>query len=74
MLHYGVIIYGAMYPSYILKLKTLQNKAHFRKTAKPIYSTFKILPIEDIYIFEIAKLMYNWNKRKTPISFTDNFL
>jgi len=36
--------------------------------------TFKILPIEDIYKFEIAKLMYNWNKSKTPISITDYFL
>jgi len=81
MLYYGIIIWRATYPSYLSKLKTLQNKAiriisgtHFHETVKLIYSTTKILPIEDIYKFEIAKLMYNWNKSKPPISFTDYFL
>ena len=80
LLLYGIIIWGSFYPSYLKKLKTLQNKAlriitgsHFRYSAQPIYNSINILYIDELHTFEVAKLMYQNNQGKLPSPFNNIF-
>ena len=64
---YCVIIWAATYPTYLQKLKSLQNQAirgvvgaYFRDSANPYYSQMKILQIDDLFIFEVAKFVYGF--------------
>ena len=81
LLLYGIIIWGSSYPSYLKKLKTLQNKAvriitgsHFRDSAIPIYNSINILQIDELHTFEFAKLMYQNNQGKLPSPFNNIFI
>ena len=54
-LSYGIIIWGATYPTYIERLKSLQNRAkpavarcHYRDEVKLFYNQFRILQIDDL--------------------------
>ena len=54
-LSYGIIIWGATYPTYIKRLKSLRNRAvqavaicHYRDEVKPFYNQSKILQIGDL--------------------------
>ena len=58
LLLYGMILRGATYPTYLQKLKSLQNLAirtivgaHFRDLVNPYYSQLKILQIDDSFKF-----------------------
>ena len=60
----GIIIWWAIYPSYLKRLKTLQNRAikivalsHYRDNANSFYSQFNILLIDDLWKFEIVKFV-----------------
>ena len=66
-LHYALPLRGATYKSYLMKLKRLQNKAlriisktKIRGKISPQYYKYEILKLEDLYNFEIAKLMYQY--------------
>ena len=59
-LSYGIIVWGATYPTYIKRLKSLQNRAiravarcHYRDEVKLFYKQFKILQIDDLLKYEI---------------------
>ena len=61
-LSYGIIIWGATYPTYIERLKSLQNRAiravarcHYRDEVKLFYNQFRILQIDHLLKYEIAK-------------------
>ena len=80
LLLYGIIIWGATYPTYLQKLKSLQNRAiraivsaHFRDSVNPYYSQLKILQIDDLLKFEVAKFVYGSLHNKTPNSFHKYF-
>ena len=80
LLLYGIIIWGATYPTYLQKLKSLQNRAiraivgaHFRDSVNPYYSQLKILQIDDLFKFEVAKFVYGCLHNKTPNSFHKYF-
>ena len=52
---YGIIIWGATYPTYIKRLTFLQYRAipavarcHYRDEVKLFYDQFKILQIDDL--------------------------
>ena len=75
-LQYGMIVWGATYPTYLQKLKSLQNRAvravvgaQFRDSVSPYYSQLKILQIDDLFEFEVAKFVYGSLNNKTPYSF-----
>ena len=62
-LSYGIIIWGAPYPTYIKRLKSLQNRAivavarcHYRDEVKLFYKQFKILQIDDLLKYELLNL------------------
>ena len=69
-----------MYPAYLQKLKSLQNRAirtivgvHFRDSVNSYYSQLKILQIDDLCKFEVAKFVYGFLHNKTPNSFRKYF-
>ena len=80
LLLYGIIICGAMYPTYLQKLKYFQIPAirttvgaHFRDSVNTYYSQLKILQIDDMFKFEVAKFVYGCLHNKTPNSFRKYF-
>ena len=61
-------------------LKRLQNKAlriisktKIRGRITPQYYKYEILKLEDLYNFEIAKLMYQFTHSKLPLKFKHYF-
>ena len=61
LLLYGIIIWGATYPTYLQKLKSLHNRAiravvgaHFRDSVNPYFSQLKILQINKLFKFEVV--------------------
>ena len=63
---YGLVIRGSTYPSYLMKISTLQNKVvklvgggTFQDRATPFYYKLNIPKLTDLYKIEISKLMYN---------------
>ena len=62
---YGLPIWASTYQTYLIKVRKLQNKAvkilakaHPRERVSPWYHKLNILKLDDLYQFEIAKLMY----------------
>ena len=79
-LSYGIIIWGGTYPTYIKRLKSLQNRAiwavarcHYRVEVKLFYNQFRILQIDDLLKYEIAKFVHCDITNKTPNSFCNYF-
>ena len=79
-LYYGIIIWGATYPIYVKRLKSLQNRAiravarcHYRDEVKLFYNQSKILQIDDLLKYEIAKFVHCNTTNKTPNSFRNYF-
>ena len=75
-LTYGTIVWGATYPTNIKRLKSLQNRAiravarcHYRDEVKLFYNQFKVLQIDDLLKYEIAKFVHCNIINKTPHSF-----
>ena len=59
------------------KLQCLQNKAlciisncNPKTSATPLFYQYKILKIQDLYYFEIAKIMHQYSNKHLPICFT----
>ena len=80
LLTYGIVVLGSTYPSYLSKLKTLQNNAmriisgsHYRDEANPIYKKLEVLQIHDLYTYETAKFVYSCFYNLAPIPFIDFF-
>ena len=79
-LSYGIIIWGATYPTYIKTLKSLQNRpirvvarCHYRDEVKLFHFQFMILQIDDLLKDEIAKFVHSNITNKTPNSFRNYF-
>ena len=77
---YGIIIWRATYSLYLQRIKSLQNRAvravvgaHFRDLVNPYYSQLKILQIDELFIFEVAKFVYGTSNNKTPNTFRKYF-
>ena len=80
-LSYGIIIWGATYPTCIKRLKSLQNRAiravarlHYRDEVNLYYNQFKNLQIDDLLKYEFAKFVHCNITDKTPDSFCTYFL
>ena len=74
LLH-GLVVWGSMFPTYMSKLESLQNKAvkiigggTTRESSTPFYGQLKILKLSDLYKFEIAKLVHDFLHDKLPSS------
>ena len=77
---YGLPVWGSMFPSYLKKLCTDQNKAvkliggeKFKDHATPYYRQLNISKLPDLYKHECAKLVYHFFHNTLPISLTNLF-
>ena len=77
---YGLLVWGSTYKSYLTKLKKLQNKALKiitnscpRERVTPLYHKLKILKLDDLYLFELAKLVYQFTNNQLPSRYSNYF-
>ena len=66
VLLHGIIMWGTTYSTYLQKLKSLLNRAirtvvgaHFRDSVNTYYCQLKMLQIDDLFEFEVAKFLYD---------------
>ena len=71
---------GATFPTYIKRLKSVQNRAirvvvkcHYQDKVNPYYIQFKILQIDDPIKYEIAKFVHCYITNKTLNSLCYDF-
>ena len=77
---YGIIVWGATYPSYLTPLKSLQNRAikllsgatRFQ-SAHLLYKDHNILDLNSLLSQETAKFIYKFIHQQLPVQF-DNYL
>ena len=77
---YALPVWGCTFLSYLRKLQCLQNKA-IRITfnsnrltlVTPIFHALKILKIEDLFKYEVGKLMFQFFKKALPHCFSSIF-
>ena len=77
---YGIAVLGSTYQTLINKLQVLQNKAmkiiegcDWNSKVLDIYLKHKILTIQNLYLFEVGKLMYRFHNNRLPITFENYF-
>ena len=65
---YSLPIWGSTFPTYLQKLQRLQNKTlriisncNPKTSTTPLFYQYKILKIQDLYYFEIAKIMHQYS-------------
>ena len=74
---YALPVWGCTFPSYLRKLQCLQNKAiriifnsNRLTSVTPIFHALEILKIEDLFKYEVGKLMFQFSKKNTsPLFF-----
>ena len=74
---YGLLVWASASKTYLTKLKKIQNKAIKIITntcpcerVTPRYYKLKILKLNDLYQFELTKLMYEFIHNKLPSHFS----
>lgn len=77
---YALPVWASTYKTYLTKLKTLQNKAiriiskiPLKKKITPSYFKLKVLKLDDLYHFEIGKLMFQYTHKMLPVHFSNLF-
>ena len=77
---YALPVWCATYKTYLIKVKRSQNKAiravtktKYTESITPQYKKLQILKLDDLFIFEIAKLMYLFIHNKMPDRFKHYF-
>ena len=78
---YGITIWESTYKKYLKRLRTLQNKAvkvlsggTWQDHASFYYSQLNILKLEDLYTYEVAKLMHNISQNKLSKKISSVFI
>ena len=73
---YGIAVWGSTYQTLINKLQVSQNKAmkmiegrDWNSKVSDIYLKHKILTVQNLYLFEVDKLMYRFHNNRLPITF-----
>ena len=73
---YALPVWGCTFPSYLRKLQCLQNKAiriifnsNRLTLVTPIFHALEILKIEDLFKYEVGKLMFQFAKKLFPSVF-----
>ena len=77
---YGIAVWGSTYQTLINKLQVLQNKAmkmiegrDWNSKVSDINLKHKILTVQNLYLFEVGKLMYRFHNNRLPITFEKYF-
>ena len=74
---YGIVIWGSTFKTYLGKLSILQNKVlkiiaggNWLDNATQYYAKLNVLKLDDLYKFEISKLMHQLVNNKLPQQFS----
>ena len=77
---YALPVWGCTFPSYLRKLQCLQNKAiriifnsNRLTSVTPIFHALEILKIEDLFKYEVGKLMFQFSKKTLSLCFSSLF-
>ena len=77
---YGLPVWASTCKTYLSKIKVLQNKAisiiseiPHKERVSPYYYKLQILKLDDLYQFELAKIMHQYTHNKLPIRFCNYF-
>ena len=77
---YALPVWGCTFPSYLRKLQCLQNKAiriifnsNRLTSVTPIFHALEILKIEDLFKYEVGKLMFQFSKKTLLVCFSSLF-
>ena len=77
---YGITVWGNAFDKHLKRLATLQNKAvklisgsQWHNHVTPSYLKLQILKLNDLYSYEVAKLMHKRTRKKLPISLSTFF-
>ena len=77
---YGIAVWGPTYHTLINKSQVLQNKAMkmikgrgWISKVSDIYFKYKILTVQNLYLFEVGKLMYRFHNNRLPNTFENYF-
>ena len=77
---HGITFWRNAFDKHLKRLATLQNKAvklisgpQWRDHVTPSYLKLQILKLNDLYLYEVAKLMHKLTRKKLPISLSTLF-
>ena len=78
---YAIPIWGSTYNTYLHKIVALQNKGvklisrvKWETSAIPYYETLDILKLDELYNFEVTKIMYHIYHKAHPPNLTRDFI
>ena len=78
---YGITVWGNAFDKHLKRLATLQNKAvklisgaQWRDHVTFSYLKLQILKLNDLYLYEVAKLMHKHTRKKLPTSLSTFFV
>ena len=70
-----LILWRFTFPSYLKRLKTLQNRAikivascHYRERAHSFYRQFKLLQVDDLWKYKIGKFVHYLQQKSKIVS------
>ena len=72
---YGITVWRNAFDKHLKRLATLQNKAVklIFDHVTPSDLKLQILKLNDLYLYEVAKLMHKHTRKKLPISLSAFF-
>ena len=80
-LNYGIILWGNTYKNILHKLVILQKKAiriitgaNYNDHCSPLYNICDVLKVNDLYSFNICKLVYDFIKSELPSSLNNIYI
>ena len=77
---YGIAVWGSTYRTLIKKITNItkqgdenDRRAYWNSKVSDIYLKHKILAVQNLYLFEVGKLMYRFHNNRLPITFENYF-
>ena len=79
---YGLSVWASTCKKYLTKIRVLQNKAiglsivseiSHKERVSPYYYKLQILKLDDLYQFELAKIMHQYTHNKLSVRFCNYF-
>ena len=79
-LQYAIICWGSANTTILQSLRTIQNRAlrHISQATRyskmdTVYLNYRILKLDNLYVFELVKFMHDYSKKCLPKSFENCF-
>ena len=80
-LQYGIVVWGNACTTFLCRIRTLQNRAirlissvPLRTNLSPYYRKHRILRVDELYRFEVSKVVHKYFSNSLPPVFDDFFI